>query len=200
MRGGHITVEECRSLDVNRWHRKGLLRPGQWFSWVWRDEDGEKEASINVTTYPDAVELSYTIWPGTEDAEKVRYSVSITWTECNYGGQRPWFVCPKCGRRVGKLYLYFGKYFLCRHCWGLAYESQREDRAYRLMRKAQKIRRRLGGSPALGDPFPDKPKGMHWNTYRRLLREIEEAEYESWIAAAERFKLLEDVLNREREG
>ena len=56
------------------------------------------------------------------------------------------------------------------------------------MRKAQKIRRRLGGSPTLGDPFPDKPKGMHWNTYRRLLREIEEAECGSISEALERFK------------
>jgi len=185
-----VTVEECLSLDVNRWYREGLLTPGLSFGRVWRrDNEDEEEASISVRTYLDAVELSYTIWPGTEDAEKVRYIVPITWTECNYGGRRPWFVCPntRCGRRVGKLYL-GGKYFLCRHCYDLAYESQREDRAYRLMRKAQKIRRRLGGSLALESPFPDKPKGMHWNTYRRLLREIEEAECGSISEALERFK------------
>jgi hypothetical protein len=27
---------------------------------------------------------------------------------------------------------------------------------------------RLGGSANLLDPFPAKPKGMHWRTYRHL--------------------------------
>lgn len=193
-------VEDCRSLDVNRWHREGLLRPGQWFGWAWK-RDGKEEASIGVTVLTDAVELSYTIRPGTEDAEKVRYTVPLTWTSCNYGGRRPWFVCPGrgCGRRVGKLYL-GGKYFLCRHCYDLVYESQREDRAYRLMRKAQKIRRKLGGSASLAEPFPDKPKWMHWETYDELRWEAHKAEHESLIAAVERFKRLEKELNWEREG
>ena len=50
----------------------------------------------------------------------------------------------------------------------LAYESQRDERATRLISKAQKIRRHLGGSASLLEPFPPKPKGMHWRTYARL--------------------------------
>ena len=34
--------------------------------------------------------------------------------------------------------------------------------------RAQKIRRRLGGSVSMFEDFPDKPKGMHWRTYDRL--------------------------------
>jgi hypothetical protein len=36
------------------------------------------------------------------------------------------------------------------------------------------IRLRLGGSPNLFDPFPDKPKGLHKSTYKRL-RNIHDA-------------------------
>ena len=69
-------------------------------------------------------------------------------------------------------------------------------RASRLVRKAQKIRRRLGGEPGLIHPFPAKPKGMHWHTYQRLRAEAELAEDYSWITAAERFGLLPKELRK----
>ena len=103
----------------------------------------------------------------------------IEWTPCNFGGERPWFVCPEvsCGRRVAVLYGP-GKYFLCRHCYDLRYESQRKGKADRALRRAQKIRQRLGGSANMTQPFPEKPKGMHHDTYMRLYWEHHEAEVE----------------------
>ena len=46
------------------------------------------------------------------------------------------------------------------------------------MRKAQKIRTRLGGSANMMKPFPEKPNGMHHDTYMRLFWEHHEAEME----------------------
>ena len=28
--------------------------------------------------------------------ERIEDSISFTWTSCNYGGWRQWFLCPKC--------------------------------------------------------------------------------------------------------
>jgi hypothetical protein len=111
--------------------------------------------------------------------EDVKEPVPLKWTECHFGVERPWFVCPgdRCGRRVAILYGP-GKYFLCRHCYDLRYESQREDKKDRALRRAQKIRQRLGGSANRMDPFPERPKGMHHDTYMRLLLEHQEAEWE----------------------
>lgn len=194
------TVEECRTLDINRWSREGLLRPGLYFSWAWKDDQGSVKASIEVRTLPGAVELAYTVTPRGGEPQEIRYQVPLTYTPCNYGGERPWFVCPGkgCGRRVGKLYL-GGTYFLCRHCHDLAYESQREDRATRFLRKAQKIRRQLGGHPGLVYPFPEKPKGMHWKTYYRLKFEAEKAEWASWAALQERLERWQASLQRAEE-
>ena len=69
--------------------------------------------------------------------------------------------------------LYGGGIFACRQCHRLAYESQREQPHYRGLRRSQAIRKKLGGSGSMAEPFPAKPKGMHWSTYLRLVHEAE---------------------------
>jgi hypothetical protein len=113
------------------------------------------------------------------------------WMPCRFGGARPYFVCPgiaggiACCRRVAKLYA-GGRYFLCRHCYQLAYASQREDRYDRASRRANNIRRRLGGEPGTASAFPARPKGMHRQTYERLQSAVPDAE----ILAEERLAIL----------
>jgi hypothetical protein len=46
----------------------------------------------------------------------------------------------------------------------------------RALHKAQAIRKRLGGSANMMEPFPEKPKGMHHDTYMRMFWEHHEAE------------------------
>jgi hypothetical protein len=146
-RGSKTTVEECRRIDVRDWHRRGLLRLGTWFPWEWYTHDSAQVASIGVQVQQGRVLLSYRIRREGEAWQEIEGPVALAWTPCYYGGQQPWFNCPGwgCDRRVATLYL-GGGYFLCRSCLDLVYESQREDRATRLMSKAQKIRQKLGGS------------------------------------------------------
>jgi hypothetical protein len=101
------------------------------------------------------------------DDSLVTYPVAIAETRCNYGGTRPWFLCPArgCGRRVRKLYL-GNRYFACRHCYRLRYASQTEHRRERLERRRYKLIRRMGGD---GERWPERPHGMHRSTYDALL-------------------------------
>ena len=80
-----------------------------------------------------------------------------------------------CDRRVAKLYGP-GRYFLCRHCYRLAHSSQSEDAQRRSMRRATKIRQRLGGNAGTASPLPPKPKGMWQRTYERLREQAFDAE------------------------
>lgn len=65
---------------------------------------------------------------------------------------------------------------MCRHCYELTYQSRQDNKMYRALRRAQKIRKRLGGSANMLEPFPEKPKGMHHDTYVRLVWGHHEAE------------------------
>ncbi len=120
--------------------------------------------------------------PGGE-SDDVKQTVPLDWTACNFGGKRPWFLYPgvvgdeRCGRRVAVLYGP-GRYFLCRRCYDLTYQSQRDNKMHRALHRAQDIRRRLGGSANMTEPFPERPKGMHHDTYMRLFWEHHEAESE----------------------
>jgi hypothetical protein len=68
---------------------------------------------------------------------------------------------------VAKLHLN-GAIFACRHCYRLAYSSQRENLDDRASRRAGKIRDRLKWEPGILNGHGIKPKGMHWRTYQRL--------------------------------
>jgi hypothetical protein len=136
---------------------------------------------------PEQVTLLYRhrSGPGGE-WEEIQEPVPLSWTACNFGGERPWFICPGagCGRRVAVLYGP-GRYFLCRHCYDLVYESQQEDGMNRALRRAQAIRERLGGSTTMMESFPEKPRGMHQGTYMRLFWEHDDAEMEQLIGMRE---------------
>ncbi len=179
------TTGETQSLDVRYLHREGLLKSWLSFSLRWSRagrETGSIGGMVEGTSgnRPERVVLSYRHRSGASgEWEDVRESVTLEWTPCNFGGERPWFLCPgvRCGRRVAVLYGP-GKYFLCRHCYDLRYESQRENKMHRALRRVQNIRERLGGSRSMMEPFPEKPKGMHHDTYMKLFWEHDEAEME----------------------
>jgi hypothetical protein len=188
------TTGECHSLDVRYLHREGLLIPGHSFSLRWSlagRETGSIRVAVEGSDRPERMLLLYRHRSGPEyEWEDVHEPVSLEWTACNFGGERPWLVCPGagCSRRVTILYGP-GRYFLCRHCYDLVHESQRENAMHRSLRRAQAIRERLGGSTNMTKPFPEKPKGMHWDTYERLRGEHDEAEMEQLAG-------LRDWLNR----
>ena len=175
---GRDTVEDHRSLSVNQLHHAGCLREGARGGWQW-SRDGKQIADINYSCSTDVLRLKYRIRSNGANWQDVEEPVSIHWSPCRFGGQRPYFRCPgikngrSCGSFVQKLYG-ASKYFLCRHCYDLSYTSRREDHFDRAQRRANHLRRRLGDEANMFDEIPERPKGMWWRTYERLVQQIVE--------------------------
>jgi hypothetical protein len=119
------TVEEHHSIDVRKLHREGSLRPGLLYSLSWT-RGGEPAGSVQVQSWGGAITLIYRHRRHGQEWEDVRQDVPLDWTPCHFGGERPWFICGNCGRRVAVLYG-AGKYFACRHCYELTYRSCQES-------------------------------------------------------------------------
>ncbi len=112
------------------------------------------------------------------------FSIEIAWTNCNYGGRRPWFVCPECERRCAILYSPIEN-FVCRTCAGLYYETPLMNAGDRAAMRAKKLKRRLGWTAGgiLGAYGP-KPVGMHWRTFERLRLAYKAAEFDAVLDIA----------------
>ena len=188
---GRATVEDGLTLDINKLIRDGNIRPGGWCSGTLRwthVASGEEVGSIGYEADLMAQDQSWVRLHYRVNDEPQDYRVTLETTRPNYGGRRWWFRCPATGWRVAKLHLPSGgQIFASRRAYGLAYQSQRERAYDRALTRTQNIRTRLGGSPSLAEPFPEKPKGMWWRTYCRLRGEAQEAEHRSWVGVAERF-------------
>jgi hypothetical protein len=165
--GGKKYTDGLWAFAVRKFQRDGLLKPGQWFPWQWTRR-GEVVASICVRTDEGGVNLDCRTRGHGGEWLQMDCPVRINWTNCNYGGQRVWWLCPTvgCGRRVAVLYM--DKVCACRHCHNLAYKSQREQAVDRDICKADALRKRLGWVPGILHGEGGKPKGMHWKTYNRL--------------------------------
>ena len=104
------TTDECHSVDVRYLHREGLLKPGHWFSLRWSRADRETGSIRGAVIRDEKAErviLTYRHRSGPSgEWEDVQEPVPLSWTGCNFGGERPWFICPgtRCGPRVAVLY------------------------------------------------------------------------------------------------
>jgi hypothetical protein len=151
---GRRTVEQTRSVDIRDLRKAAYVgrASGNWL------EARNKLfcAGIQPRHWNDAaITLDGQMLP-------------VTWAPWHFGGRRPFFVC-RCGRKVLQLFAPYRHSWRCRHCYDLSYATRQVSVRYRLILKAQKVRERLRGADlGIANPFPPKPKGMHWRRYDRL--------------------------------
>jgi len=164
-----LTMEQKR-IDIRWMKRQGYLNSGYSGSLSWIS-GGEPSGSIGFQVHENKIVLSFRHRSQGKDWESVEQVVSLGKTPCNYGGYRKWFLCPRCNQRVAILYG-TGKYFFCRGCYDLTYESCNEPDFQRVLNKAYKLKKKLGGEAGLDSMIADRPKGMHRKTYNKIRTEI----------------------------
>jgi hypothetical protein len=188
------TVEECRYLDVNRFTDATEAKGGHIdISWGENTNIRAQIENDGEDDHVDALRFTYTTRPDTDDATEYSYRVPLDYTEPHFGGVRPWFVCPSCGTRRGKLYLPpRQEVFACRECYELVYTSSRSsggeiDRARQRYKKAfaKADAENRAPHPNNAPFFPDRPKGMHHDTFEELVEDVETAS-EEWDRAFHR--------------
>lgn len=156
-------MDEFHKLDLAtfkcEWFERGRSGAVTW------SRGGRETGSIGYRLDSDFIELSYTAGRD-PDRENIRERFDLAYTDQHFGGRRRWFICKSCGRRCRVLI--GGRHFRCRHCYQATYPSQYEQFRVKGLAKAETARERVGAEPGIANLWPNKPKKMHWRTYRRL--------------------------------
>src|SRR5258706_10051882 len=169
---GAARCENSNRVELSTLRKRGGLVTARTTTLSWHC-GGEPRGSISVIGGDSEITLVYAFTRNGGEAEQVRECVPLRYSDTNFGGRRIWLSCPKCGRRCSVLY--GGSRFRCRICHRLVYNTQYVPTWERLREKADRIHLRLGGSGDASDDLPDKPKGMHWKTFERLVEQMDDA-------------------------
>ncbi len=178
------TVNDLISLDIRSLNRAGLLKEGEPFTCRWWKENvlGEiyGEKTMGGILHEGAIRFVYDYSFLNEPTKELTYDVALSWTRCNYGGKRPWFVCPGCYRRAAILYLSRSGYLICRRCADLTYTTCQEsgNPFNENLRRQQRIKDKLGWQDFSLAEFYQlrlyqiKPRYMHNKKFYPLLAEL----------------------------
>jgi len=164
------------ALDVCYLRRAGFLVPSpkrrRLFWLVW--SRGNQPIAVGVVAVlgarnqPPHTVVAF-VQPGARNDEPdivMVERITLAYTPCHFGGCRPWFLCPRCGRRKAVLRV-VDNGIGCTRCTDVAYSSTREGFADRVYRRAHRAREALGAGHGSPLDYPPRPQGMHATTYAR---------------------------------
>ena len=140
--GTKSKTESQHRVDIRWLKKQKYLNPGFSGSLSW-SRRGENTGSIGFRVEENKMILKYRHKPRDGAWEPIEQVIYFDKTPCNYGGYRKWFLCPRCSKRVAIIYG-AGKYFFCRHCHQLTYESCNSSALQHIFDKADKLKKETG--------------------------------------------------------
>ena len=133
-----LKAENASALDVAYLSRHGHLDEGNRKRLYWK-QYGEVRLEGLVKAFDDHI---------TVDTGFHTYWIGLTQTPCHFGGHRRWFICPRCQKRMGCLYMRHGR-FACRRCNRISYQSQSGDAEDRLIWRYHTLSYKLANQKSL---------------------------------------------------
>ena len=159
------TTDEVKRIDIRFMKKKGALKQNTTGTMHWSAR-GQPSGSIRYTCYADYLCIDFKYRTRSDEWQSVLQRILFDRTSCHFGGERLWFLCPSCSKRVGVLYGVY-KLFSCRHCYQLPYSSQNSGYIDNLIEQKDKLGERIFRHYECGEGW-GKKKGMHWKTFKRL--------------------------------
>jgi len=133
------SVEICNEISIKLLRENGFLDCSKTGVVEWKNAAGELVCSFEIESYisVDVDKTSFLMVRQGVLSTGVEQKIELIKWPCHYGGFRYYFACPAvkdgiyCGNRVTKLFLPpAGKYFGCRDCHDLTYQSCQESHKY----------------------------------------------------------------------
>lgn len=179
-------LEDQLKIDARLFKKRGIFDDG-FHTLTWRLGDDVLFRASFVVEGDKMIVASKWHDSTTGLLESMEKLIRISQTPCGFGGNRKWLICPHCKSRMAVLVLK-PPTVGCRHCLDLAYFCQRENSSYRALRRRNKIASRLDRDEYFGEML-EKPKGMHWRTFNRLVEEHDDADSSSMLSMMAKLKL-----------
>ena len=107
-------------LDVRALAQTGALGPGTSITVTW--DSGASVSAHIPHDEPACIMLEYDAGDRSCSRHSVTERIPLLTTPGTFGGIRPWFACPGCGKRCAVLYE-LGGHFRCQECHHLTYGS-----------------------------------------------------------------------------
>ena len=176
-----MTTDEAKKIDIRELQRRQSLYCGNTGELFWHNARAKEQVGlIRFEVKPDCPVFSYRA-KRHNDQHWQNYKViaPLTYTSCNYGNSRVWFMCPRCSKRVAILYV--NTQIACRTCQRLNYASQQKTKGMcQDQDRMNKIRQKLNWPLYQDVLFRTKPKGMHYKTFYHLVKEHDFYELSYW--------------------
>jgi hypothetical protein len=130
-----LTTEDLPRIDIRAMKRQGVLHPNYSGIFSWTIDD-PRAGLMSFEIHRGWLRVNYFVDCDSQDI-KLSENIEFDSTPCHFGGERYWFLCPCCKKRITTLYRLRNLY-RCRHCHDLSFRSQSESQLDRLIRKYQK--------------------------------------------------------------
>ena len=124
------TVEESRQISLPWLRKRGCIKSWHSGTLTWTSSFHESSIGFEISLWNNDsyMRLYYATtdrWSGEKTSHD--YRIALIKTPCRFGGNRFWFQCPNCWRKVSTLMISSHSKYACRRCLHLTYGSRQRS-------------------------------------------------------------------------